>query len=114
MSENNSHFLDASDLPWMCAETRGVSFKSLRFDHETRAGAVLVHMCPGTTYPRHHVHAGEDVYVVDGELILDERALGRGAYVWVAPGTVQAPRTDRGCVLFVTYPGPVEHLHDGA
>ena len=112
MTQENQQFLDAGDLPWMCSETRGVSFKSLRFDHETRAGAVLVHMCPGTTYPRHRVHAGEDVFVVDGEVVIGGQAMGRGAYVWVAPGTEQAPQTEKGCVLFVTYPGLIEHLHE--
>ena len=102
--------LDAEDMPWTCHPEQGVSYKPLRYDHDDKSGAVLIHMTPGSTYPRYRAHAGQDVFVVDGELVLGEQSVRRGAYVHVAAGGEQSPRTDKGCVLFVTFPGDVEHL----
>lgn len=109
---DNQILLDAEDMPWSCAPTRGVSFKTLRFDHDTRAGAVMIHMCPGTTYPRFSTEKGQDVYVVDGELIIEESRVGRGSYAWMPAGREHAPTSDKGCVLFVTFPGAVHHRHE--
>jgi quercetin dioxygenase-like cupin family protein len=102
---------DAESMPWEVAHSAGVSYKSLRFDRGSKAGAVMIHMTPGTTYPRHKVHEGQDIFVVDGELIVGESRVSRGQYAWVAAGAESEPRTEKGCVLFVTFPGQVEHLH---
>ena len=103
--------LDAEDMPWSCAPTKGVSFKTLRFDHTTRAGAVMIHMCPDTTYPRFTTEKGQDVYVIDGELIIDGQHVRRGAYTWMPAGEEHAPHSEKGCVLFVAFPGAVHHHH---
>lgn len=99
------------DMPWACATTRGVSYKSLRFDPETGAGAVLIHMCPGTAYPRHKVHAGLDMLVLDGDLRIGDQTVARGSYAHVPAGALHAPTTTGGCVLFASFPGKVENLH---
>jgi hypothetical protein len=101
----------SDEMPWACAPVRGVSYKSLRFDPESRAGAVLVHMCPGTTYARAKMHAGAEILVLDGELDYEGRRIARGGYVYLPPGIVAAPSTEAGCVLFVTFPGRVENLY---
>lgn len=103
--------LDADDMAWTCHPSQGVSYKSLRYDHGDKSGAVMIHLCPGATYPTYRAHGGQDVFVLDGELLLGEIAVGRGNYVHVAPGSLQQPRTNKGCVLFVSFPGDVEHLH---
>jgi hypothetical protein len=105
--------LDADDMPWTCHATPGVSYKPLRYDHDKRAGAVMIHLCPGATYPTYQAHAGQDVLVLDGELKLGDATIRRGGYLHVEPGSVQAPSTHQGCVLFVSFPGSVKHLHDG-
>lgn len=106
--------LDAEDMAWTCHPEKGVSYKSLRYDHGDKSGAVLIHMCPGSTYPRYRAHAGQDIFVVDGELILAGTTVRRGAYVHVDAGAEQAPHTEKGCVLFVSFPGDVEHLRGAA
>lgn len=101
----------SEEMPWACAPMRGVSYKSLRFQPETRAGAVLVHMTPGTTYPRARMHAGAEIFVIDGDLEQDGALIGRGGYCHLPAGMDAAPATRNGCVLFVTFPGQVENLH---
>lgn len=103
---------DVEEMSWLCAPQRGVSYKSLRYDPETGAGAVLIHMTPGTTYPTHRLHAGLDVYVLDGDLAIAGTTLQRGAYAWLASGVTQTPMTTEGCVLFATFAGRVENIHE--
>lgn len=103
---------DVEEMPWTCAPQRGVSYKSLRYDAETGAGAVLIHMTPGTTYPTHRLHAGLDVLVMDGDLEIAGTTLQRGAYAWLGSGVTQTPTTTEGCVLFATFAGRVENLHE--
>lgn len=105
-------YLDAEDMPWGCSHVRGVSFKTLRYNATEKQGAVMVHMCAGTKYPHYDSEAGQDVYVIDGELLLGEQAVKRGSYVWVPPGEDHAPRTEKGCVLFVASFGKVRHQID--
>lgn len=109
---NQAHVCATEDLPWACAPTQGVSYKSLRFDPDTGAGTVLIHMTPDTTYPRHHVHAGMDLFVIDGEVEIHGQLLERGAFAHVPPGMTQSPFTARGCVLYATFAGKVENLHE--
>ena len=102
---------DTDALPWTCAQAKGVSYKSLRYEGESHSGAVLIHMCPETEYPENLVHKGMDILVLDGELTIAETALHRGSYAHVPAGARTAPTTREGCVLFVTFPGRVENLH---
>ncbi len=109
----NSEFFVAStdDLPWACAPAMGVSYKSLRFDPDSGAGAVLIHMTPQTHYPRTLAHDGMDVIVLDGQAIVAGHPLQRGGFAHVPPGTVDQPYTEQGCVLYATFSGRIEHLH---
>ncbi len=109
---SGTHYqLDADDMAWTCHPQRGVSYKSLRYDHGDKSGAVMIHLCPGATYPRYKAHAGQDIFVVDGELRVGASVIRRGGYVHVTAGSVEEPRTEKGCVMFVSFPGDVEHLH---
>jgi|GEM_PF-5676882 len=105
-------FIDAEDLPWGCSHAHGVSFKQLRYDKDG-TGAVMVHMCPGTRYPQYITHGGQDVYVVDGELILGELRVQRGAYAFIPAASTNEPHTEKGCVLFVASNGHVKHANAG-
>ena len=108
----SSYHVHAEDMAWSCHPKEGVSFKSLRYDQDDKSGAVMIHMCANTSYPEYRSIEGQDIFVVDGELLLGDERILRGAYAFVAPGTRHAPRTEQGCVLFVSFPGEVEHIHD--
>lgn len=100
----------AAGASWEKSKHPGVEYKSLRFDRDTGAGAVLLRMAPGTSYPVHRHTAGEDVYVLDGILIVGEERLGAGSYLYSPPGSVHAPRTEQGVTLLAVFPGRVEDL----
>jgi hypothetical protein len=109
---HDASYIAASDLlPWSCAPAAGVSYKTLRYDRETGAGAVLIHMTPTTQYPRHRALAGMDVLVLDGDVQIQGERLGRGDFIHLPAGSQQAPVTASGCVLYATFGGRVENLH---
>ncbi len=88
----------------------GVEFCPLRFDKTTGAGAVLLRMAPGCAYPAHRHTGGEDVLVLEGELIVGAEKFGPGDYLWSGVDSVHAPRTVRGCLLFASFPAAVVDL----
>jgi anti-sigma factor ChrR (cupin superfamily) len=48
---------------------------------------MLVRLTPGTEYPPHR-HAGiEELYLLDGELVIDDKTLQPGDYIRGEPGT---------------------------
>jgi anti-sigma factor ChrR (cupin superfamily) len=65
----------------------GIDCKLLATDTERHRVSMLVRLAPGASYPA-HTHAGaEELYLLDGELWIDERKLVPGDYNYGAPGT---------------------------
>jgi anti-sigma factor ChrR (cupin superfamily) len=65
----------------------GISCKLLASDEDTRVVTMLVRLAAGADYPP-HTHAGvEELYLLDGELWIDERKLYPGDYNRAEPGT---------------------------
>ena len=61
----------------------------------------VVDMAPGSTWPVVDEHdTGEEVYVVEGEIIEGERRFGAGTYLFFKPGSRHRPRTEKGARLF--------------
>jgi anti-sigma factor ChrR (cupin superfamily) len=62
----------------------------------------VVDMAPGSSWPHVDVHdqAGEEVFVVSGELIEGERRFGPGTYLLFGPDSRHQPRTETGVRLF--------------
>jgi anti-sigma factor ChrR (cupin superfamily) len=64
----------------------GISCKLLATDAERHRISMLVRLDPGASYPS-HTHAGvEELFLLDGELWIDERKLFPGDYNYGAPG----------------------------
>ena len=66
----------------------GIECKLLATDAEKHRVSMLVRLAPGANYPP-HIHSGiEELYLLDGELWIDERKLFPGDYNYGAPGAV--------------------------
>ena len=64
----------------------GIAAKLLATDTERNRVSMLVRLAPGVAYPP-HTHAGvEELYLLDGELMIEERRLYPGAYNRGKPG----------------------------
>jgi anti-sigma factor ChrR (cupin superfamily) len=61
----------------------------------------VVDMAPGSQWPIIDEHPyGEQIYVVAGELIEDDRRHPAGTYLYLVPGSAHRPRTETGVHLF--------------
>ena len=76
----------------------GIACKLLATDTESGRVSMLVRLAPGGVYPPHR-HAGvEELYLLDGELMIDERKLYPGDYNRAEPGTAdQRVWSETGC-----------------
>lgn len=82
----------------------GISVKLLATDREQNLVSMLVRLAPGTDYPPHR-HAGvEELYMLDGVLIVDDERFHPGDYRRAELGSVDhRVWTETGCTcLLVT------------
>ena len=87
----------------------GISCKLLSTDAERDRVSMLVRLAPGTYYPPHS-HAGvEELYLLQGELWIEDRKLCPGDYNRGEPGTSdRRVWSETGCTcLLITSPSDV-------
>ena len=74
------------DPEWM-EVSPGITVQLLATDAERDRVSMLVRLSPGVDYPPHR-HAGvEELHLLDGELMIDEKKLYPGDYARALPGT---------------------------
>jgi anti-sigma factor ChrR (cupin superfamily) len=85
--------------------TTGISVKLLSTNIKKHQVAMLVQLAPGTDYPPHR-HAGvEELYLLDGVLIIDDKTLYPGDYIRADAGSVDHrvwSKTGCTCVLLTS------------
>ena len=93
----------------------GIDWIPIRFDSETGQGSFLIRFQPGTkSLPHIHGH-GEELVILDGELIdTDGTVLEPGDVVSFAPGSHHQTRSEVGCVMHVYLRGPNTPVEDTA
>jgi ChrR Cupin-like domain len=83
----------------------GIFFKLLATDADRQRVSMLVRLAPGTDYPSHR-HAGvEELHLLHGELMVDEKTLYPGDYIRAEAGTVDRrvwSETGCTCVLLTS------------
>jgi quercetin dioxygenase-like cupin family protein len=96
----------------------GISVKVLRFDKGAgRAPTFLLKFEPGATYPAHNHPAGEEVFVLEGEVTFGEHHLVEGDYIYTPPGGKHAVWSKQGCVMLLCVPEEVvilKNAHTGS
>jgi len=86
----------------------GISVKVLRFDKGTgRVPTFLLKFDPGATYPAHDHPAGEEVFVLEGEVTFGKDHLMAGDYMYAPPGQKHAVWSGQGCVMLLCVPEEV-------
>jgi len=76
----------------------GISCKLLSTDRERDRVNMLVRLAPGAAYPPHRHDGIEELYLLDGVLIVDDKTLYPGDYLRSDPGTVdRVVRSETGC-----------------
>ncbi|HET6366784.1 MAG TPA: cupin domain-containing protein, partial [Pseudomonadales bacterium] len=80
----------------------GISCKLLATDTDKHRVSMLVRLAPGAEYPPHR-HAGlEELYLLHGELTIDDKKLYPGDYNRAEPGTAdQRVWSETGCTCLL-------------
>jgi quercetin dioxygenase-like cupin family protein len=101
----------AGDTDWQPLDEPGITgiyVKSLMYDAATkRSPTILLKFEPGARYPVHNHPAGEEIYVLEGDIHLGKDHLFAGDYIYTAPGNIHAVRTDGGCTVLLKAPEEV-------
>jgi len=86
----------------------GIQVKPLRFDAQTgRPPTFLLKFDAGASYPAHSHPAGEEVFVLEGEVDFGNHHLAHGDYLYTPPNGRHAVWTRGGCVLLLSVPEEV-------
>jgi len=81
----------------------GIWCKVLSSDAETQRVSMLVRLAPGVAYPPHEHADVEELFLLDGELVIDDRTLYPGDYNRAEPGTAdQRVWSGTGCTCVLT------------
>ena len=66
----------------------GISCKILSVEKETNRVSMLVRLAPGTDYPPHEHADVEELYLLQGELMIDDKKIYAGDFIRADAGTV--------------------------
>lgn len=91
----------SQDLAWQPHRVTGVSLAILHLDLANRAATALVRAEPGVQYPLHRHSGDEEIYMLEGDLIIDEARYGPGDYIRSKSTSTHAPSSMGGCMFFV-------------
>jgi hypothetical protein len=84
----------------------GIACKLLATDPEKNRVSMLVRLAPGTDYPPHRHEGVEELHMLDGELIVDDKTFYPGDYRRAEAGTVDHrvwSETGCTCVLITSF-----------
>lgn len=70
----------AGEGPWRPGPVPGTRVKLLSVDRQRDSATLLMRVDPGARHPAHHHSAGEDCYVVSGEIIVQGQRLRAGDF----------------------------------
>ncbi len=92
-------------------KTDGIYVKVLRFDEVTRRPPTfMLKFDAGASYPNHNHPAGEEVFVLEGEVRFGPTQLNAGDYLFTPPGGKHSVFSKTGCTMLFVVPEEVEML----
>ena len=106
MPDLSESVVSSASAEWTTGRIPGISVKVLRRDENGQSSS-LVRFDPGARFPAHDHPAGEEVFVLEGEVQIGRHRLKAGDYLYAPPGVKHAASSERGCVFLVSLPKPV-------
>lgn len=93
-------------------DTTGIYVKSLRYDEaQKRSPSFILKFDAGASYPYHNHPAGEEAFVLEGEVFFNEQQLLKGDYLYTPPGFKHAVKSNTGCEILFIVPEEVEIIN---
>ena len=96
------HFIRRShDVKWKTFGVTGISIGRLFTDKEKREITCLLRLEPGSEFPLHR-HAGvEEIFMLEGDLVVEGEVCHQGDYIRSLPGSTHSSMTQGGCLLLM-------------
>ncbi|MEO6230913.1 MAG: cupin domain-containing protein [Ferruginibacter sp.] len=112
----NDYIVRNQQKSWQPLVEKGIHYEgifviSLRYDEEKeRSTTILLKFEPGATYPYHNHPAGEEIFMLEGEAIIENETFFKGDYLYTPPGFKHSVTTKIGCTMFFIVPEEIEIL----
>ena len=87
-------------IKWERYKVPGVTIARLHIDLVKREAVGLFRAEPGVRYPLHHHADVEEIFMLQGDLIIGNKVYGSGDYIRSVPSSTHAPETHGGCMFF--------------
>ena len=100
-SNTPSLIVRSNDVKWKSYGAPGVSLGKLYIDKKKREMTCLMRLEPGGTFPLHRHAGSEEVFVLEGDLIVEGEICHQGDYIRSVPGSTHSPLTQGGCLLLM-------------
>jgi len=89
-------------------DTKGIYVKALRYDDQTkRSPTILLKFETGAKYPYHNHPGGEELFVLEGSVVIAGQTLNAGDYLYTPVDFKHSVTTETGCVLLLMIPEEV-------
>ncbi len=89
----------------------GIFVKSLRYDKEKqRSTTILLKFEPGASYPYHNHPAGEEIFVLEGSVIIEGATLSQGDFLYTPPTFKHSVKTETGATMLFVVPEEIEFI----
>ena len=112
----NHYIVRKNQKEWLPLVEKGVHYhgiwvKSLLFNEKQgRSTTIQLKFEPGAIYPFHNHPAGEEIFVLQGEALIETQTLSEGDYLYTPAGFKHSVRSITGCILFFVVPEEIELL----
>jgi anti-sigma factor ChrR (cupin superfamily) len=93
--------LRSGDLQWKPHRMEGVEVAVLFLDAVSRMQNLVVKAAAGVTYPIHQHRGIEEIYMLEGELVINGEIYLAGDYIRSSPNSIHAPSTSTGCMFLI-------------
>jgi ChrR Cupin-like domain len=90
----------SQDLDWQPYATPGVAIAIVHRDESTRELVGFLRAEAGVRYPFHSHAKSEELFMLEGDLVIGNEVYGAGDYIRSSPGSSHAPYTNGGCHFF--------------
>jgi len=111
VDEGGLRFVRGQHRPWEATPIAGIEVRPLWEDAENGRRTAVVRLAPGAEYPRHRHADVEEIYLIEGDLVVSGVPMQAGDYCRAAAGTVHdGVRSPSGCVLLVSLSARDEYL----
>jgi anti-sigma factor ChrR (cupin superfamily) len=90
----------SQDLNWQPHPAPGISVAIVHIDEVKREMIGFLRAEPGRRYPLHRHAAMEEIFMIEGDLVIEDAVYYAGDYIRSYPGSSHAPHSNTGCRFF--------------